>query len=71
MSLFLSYFIVSPSEELSEQRLRHNNPAYEDPINTRVYEEIKELQFPSPQLFYRFSVRRTQRTTSETQQSSI
>ena len=23
----------------------HHNPAYEDPMSTRVYEEIEELQF--------------------------
>ncbi|XP_066030106.1 low-density lipoprotein receptor-related protein 6 isoform X2 [Pocillopora verrucosa] len=40
-----------PRRKTSETR-GHNNPAYEDPMSTRVYEEIEELQFPSPHSHY-------------------
>lgn len=42
---------IRPRRTTSETR-GHNNPAYEDPMGTRVYEEIEELQFPSPHSHY-------------------
>ncbi|XP_066030107.1 low-density lipoprotein receptor-related protein 6 isoform X3 [Pocillopora verrucosa] len=42
---------IRPRRKTSETR-GHNNPAYEDPMSTRVYEEIEELQFPSPHSHY-------------------
>ncbi|CAH3164729.1 unnamed protein product [Pocillopora meandrina] len=42
---------IRPRRTTSETR-GHNNPTYEDPMNNRVYEEIEELQFPSPHSHY-------------------